>query len=160
MRKRTKTRRIRALKLDRKSTNPKDAIGSNKLPFSLVPSSMRAFCALGMLEGACKYGRYNYRALGVQASIYYDALNRHIESWWNGEDTDPKTGIPHLASALSCIAIILDAGVSKKLTDDRPPQQRTGELIRLFNSEVPRIKRMFKKHKPYQYTIADSRRVA
>lgn len=138
-----------------KPTNPKDAIGSDKLPFGLVPSTIRTFAALGMLEGACKYGRYNFRAVGVRASIYYDALQRHIESWWNGEDCDPNTGIPHMASALSCIAILLDAGVIGKLTDDRPPKAPIGDLIRSMNAEVPRIKEMFKDCNPKQYTIED-----
>jgi len=141
---------------DSKATNPKDSIGSTKLTPSLVPSTMVAFASLGMLEGACKYGRYNYRIAGVRASIYHDALWRHIAAWWNGEDFDPESGIPHLASALSCIAIILDADVLGMLTDDRPPTAPTGDLIRRLNQEVPRIKELFAEYDPQQYTIDDT----
>jgi len=138
-----------------KNTNPKDAIGSTKLPFHLVPSALRIFAAIGLLEGACKYGGHNYRAMGVRASIYYDAIQRHLESYWNGEDADPDTGIPHLASVAAGLAILLDAMVNDKLTDDRPPRAPVGALIRELNKEVPRIKELFKEHSPKHFTIKD-----
>lgn len=44
-----------------KSTNPKDIIGSDKLPLHLVPFSAIAYECLAYLEGALKYGRANWR---------------------------------------------------------------------------------------------------
>ena len=35
-----------------KPTNPKDIIGSNKVPMSMVPETALAYAALGLLEGA------------------------------------------------------------------------------------------------------------
>lgn len=140
-----------------KPTNPKDAIGSDKLPLGLVPSSLIAFTSLAFLEGASKYGRYNWRIAGVRASIYNDALARHMAAWWNGEDIDPQTGVPHLANAAACIAILIDAGESKALNDDRPPRQPTGAMIRWLAVKVPEIKALFKDHNPKQYTILDSK---
>jgi hypothetical protein len=141
---------------DTKPTNPKDVIGSGKLPLELVPDTMAAYASLSFLEGASKYGRYNWRAAGVRASIYRAAHDRHMMKWWNGEDCDPKTGIPHLASALACIAIILDAGVCGKLTDDRPPRAPIGDLIDRLGDSVGPLKALFASHDPHQYTIADS----
>lgn len=138
------------------SLNPKDAIGLNKLPMGGVPDTLVTYAALAFLEGAAKYGRFNWRIAGVRASIYHDALRRHIASWWNGETVDPATGIPHLANALACIGIILDAEVAGKLTDDRPPAVALGEKIRQLATEIPRIKALFADHNPPQYTIADS----
>lgn len=140
-----------------KATNPKDAIGSGKLPIGLVPDSAIALESLAFLEGATKYGRYNWRAAGVRASIYHDALRRHLAAWWNGEDADPATGIPHLASVRACAAILIDAAVIDKLTDDRPPRaELVGELQRALADEVPRIRELYPDANPHQYTIADS----
>lgn len=138
-----------------KDTNPKDVIGSNKLPLSIVPSTLVVFASLGFLEGALKYGRFNWRIAGVRSSIYLDALKRHIAAYENGEDNDPNTGVPHLSNAHACIGIIQDAKVCGKLTDDRAPRAPVGELIRSLEAEVVRLKTLFKEHHPHQYTIDD-----
>ena len=91
------------------TSNPKDRIGATKLPLTLVPDTLSVFAAMAFAEGASKYGAYNWRIGGARASIYIDAMRRHVAKWWNGEDIDPETGIPHLASAVACLSIILDA---------------------------------------------------
>jgi hypothetical protein len=141
---------------DTKLTNPKDVIGSTKLPVHLVPACMDAYAALAFLEGALKYGTANWRVVGVRASIYYSALQRHLQKWWNGEEEDPTTGVPHLASALACIGIILDARQLGKLTDDRPPSTNMGNLISSFDAKVKHLKGLFAEEAPRHYTIADS----
>jgi hypothetical protein len=139
-----------------KDTNPKDAIASNKLPSGLVPDTVKVYASLAWLEGALKYGRYNWRVAGVRASIYHDALERHLMSWWNGEWADPRTQVPHLASVIACAGIILDAKLLGKLTDDRPPANlELVELIRSLEPDVLKLKEMFTEHHPHQYTIAD-----
>lgn len=139
-----------------KDTNPKDAIGSNKLPLSIVPSTLVIYASLGYLEGALKYGKFNWRIAGVRSSIYLDALKRHIADYENGEDCDPNTLVPHLSNALACLGILLDAKVCGKLNDDRAPRAPIGNLIRSLEAEVVRLKLLFKDHHPYQYTIDDS----
>lgn len=139
-----------------KDTNPKDVIAANKLPLSLVPDTMVIYATLAFLEGALKYGRYNWRVAGVRSSIYLDALKRHIADYENGEERDPKTGVHHLANALACIGIILDAKECGKLNDDRPPRANTGDLIRSLEQKVIELKAMFADHHPHQYTISDS----
>jgi hypothetical protein len=142
--------------MDQKPSNPKDVIGQTKLPMGLVPDSMTAYASLAFLEGALKYGRYNWRAAGVRSSVYRDALDRHLSRWWNGEDVDPDTLVPHLASALACIAIILDADLSGKLTDDRPPRQEDlPKLISAMQGNIAHLKERFKDYDPHQYTIED-----
>jgi len=137
--------------------NPKDAISVSKLPTCLVPDSMRVFASLAFLEGALKYGSYNWRVAGIRASVYRSALDRHITKWWNGEDTDPLTGVPHLASALACIAIILDADVSGRLTDDRPPAQLDiSALVDTMQDNIKKLKELYGDIKPQHYTIENS----
>lgn len=141
---------------DTKPSNPKDAIGSSKLPLDLVPDTVIAEVALAYLEGALKYGRFNWRIAGVRASIYRAALLRHLAKWWNGEDRDTTTRVKHLASAIACLGIILDAELCGKLTDDRPPSAPIGSLIDASEEVVLHLKELFKNHNPHQYTIKDS----
>ena len=109
--------------MDTKQTNPKDGAATNRLDLSLFPTSAKAYGALAMTEGHLKYGGFNYRDIGVLASVYYAALNRHMDKWFNGEECDPKTNVPHLASAIACVAVLIDAIEQNNLNDDRPPKQ-------------------------------------
>jgi hypothetical protein len=114
-----------------KSTNPKDAVGTGKVPFSTIPSEVIAELGLVMLEGARKYGRHNYRAAGVRASVYFDAAIRHLTRWWEGEDLDPDSGMPHLIHAMACCTVIRDSQVYDNWVDDRPPKLPDGWLAKL-----------------------------
>lgn len=142
---------------DLKPTNPKDAIGSDKLPMHLVPSSLIANASLAFLEGALKYGKYNWRVAGVRTSIYLDAMQRHIAKFQNGEWHDPITEVPHLASVIACAGIILDAVACNKLIDDRPPQALAiaGDIDGAAD-HVKFLKSLFKDHSPKQYTIEET----
>ncbi|MCK5017623.1 MAG: hypothetical protein KAS32_11205, partial [Candidatus Peribacteraceae bacterium] len=74
--------------------NPKDAIGTMKSPITTIPMPILFELGLAMLEGSRRYGRHNYRAVGVRTSIYVDAAIRHIMTFWEGQDTDPDSGLP------------------------------------------------------------------
>ena len=114
-----------------KDTNPKDAVGIKKVPFSTVSAPVMKKVGLAMLEGARKYGRHNYRAVGVRGSVYYDAFLRHITAWWEGEDIDPASGIHHLGKAMACLAVVRDSMMVGNWTDDRPPRYpNPSELMR------------------------------
>lgn len=141
---------------DLKDTNPKDAIGSTKLPLHLVPDSLKVYAALSFCEGATKYGAFNWRIAGVRASIYKSALERHLAKWWNGEECDPVTGVPHLASVIACAAIILDAKLVDKLTDDRPPRAPLAQLIDGAAETVQHLQKLHQDKHPRHWTIEDS----
>lgn len=138
-----------------KPTNPKDAIGSTKLPVGLVPDVIVAEAAYAFLEGALKYGRFNWRVAGVRASIYNDAMRRHLMAWWNGEDRDPATRVKNLASIIACAGILLDAELCGKLNDDRPPRAPMRKLIYETDAHGKFLRELFAAHTPKQYTIAD-----
>lgn len=110
-----------ALKSNTKDTNPKDAVGVRKAPVSTVSQAVIAEIGLGMLEGARKYGRHNYRVAGVRASVYRDAAWRHLSKWWEGEDIDKDSGLNHIIKALACLTVLRDAMIVDNWIDDRPP---------------------------------------
>jgi len=103
-----------------KPTNPKDSIGSLKPALSTVSCPVLFEMGAAMTEG-CKYGRHNYRVIGVRASVYYDAAMRHIMAWWEGQDTDPDSGLSHITKAMACLMILRDAEIVGNINDDRPP---------------------------------------
>lgn len=104
-----------------KDTNPKDAVGTKKVPISTVPCGPILLAGLAMLEGARKYGRHNYRAAGVRASVYYDAVvGRHIMPWWEGQDIDPDSGLNHIDKAIAGLVVLRDSMLSGNWIDDRP----------------------------------------
>jgi hypothetical protein len=139
-----------------KESNPKDMIGSNKLPLHLWPNTATAMGCLGFLNGMLKYGRSNFRIHGIRASIYYDAAKRHLDAWFEGEECDPDDGVPHLAAALACIAIIVDAQAAGKLNDDRAVEGGYRALVDRLTPHVPRLKALHADKNPYHYTIADT----
>ena len=133
--------------LEVKDTNPKDAIGIRKAPMSTVPGNVIAEIGVAMLEGASKYGRHNYRAAGVRASVYYDAAMRHLISWWEGEDIDPDSGMSHITKLLACMTVLRDAMHQDMWEDDRPPRSkpfyselnvRSGEILDRHTDKNPR----------------------
>lgn len=116
-----------------KDTNPKDAVGVRKSPISTVSAAVMAELGLAMLEGARKYGRHNYRVSGVRASVYWDALFRHLMAWWDfSQDDDPDSGLPHIVKAMACLCVLRDAQHLDNWVDDRPPPLPI-ELLKKFN---------------------------
>lgn len=141
---------------DTKPTNPKDAIGSNKVPMHLWPKTATTLGSMALLEGALKYGRSNWRAVGIRASIYYDAVDRHMSAWFEGEDIDTDSGLPHLAHALASLAIIVDAIAAGKLNDDRMYPGGYRPLMDSLVPEVSRLKAQYAERTPHHYTLTDT----
>lgn len=112
-----------------KATNPKDAVGSNKPPLSTIPPAVLVEIGLALFEGHLKYGGSNWRAMGVRATVYYDACMRHLLSWLGGEDVDPDSGMPHITKAIAGLCILRDAEMNDCLTDDRPPSQEADWMV-------------------------------
>lgn len=107
--------------VDSKDTNPKDLIGSTKPGLFCVPSTSLFHLGEAHRDGARKYGPFNWREGGVRASIYLEAFDRHVAAWKEGEQVAPDSGCHHLAHAMACLSILLDAEACGVLQDDRPP---------------------------------------
>ena len=125
-----------------KPSNPKDVIGSTKPPLSCIPTGPLYEVGAAMLDGSAKYGRHNWRVIGVRSSVYYDAALRHLMKWWEGEELDTDSGCHHLAHAVACCLIVRDAANLGQLTDDRPvpggdPTAGVKELIKQIKERYP-----------------------
>lgn len=101
--------------------NPKDAVGVKKVSFGALSAPVMAEASVVAMLGATKYGRHNWRLTSVSASIYYDAAMRHLVKWFEGEETDPESGVSHLAHVICGLAIVRDAQMRGRMIDDRPP---------------------------------------
>lgn len=65
--------------------------------FSLIPTQALAKVAEHYGVGAEKYAAHQWRQ-GYEWSKSYDALQRHANAFWAGEDNDPETKTPHMAA--------------------------------------------------------------
>ncbi len=109
--------------IEMKPTNPKDIAGSKKAPVnSMMSGAVKAEIGVALLEGALKYGRHNYRQDGVRASVYYDAVGRHLDAYWEGEDIDPESNLHHVTKAIAGLIVLRDCQIRGMCNDDRPPK--------------------------------------
>jgi len=134
-------------------TNPKDGIGATKIPFHLWPEVATIHGSLALLDGALKYGRANFRAIGVRSSIYYDAARRHLNAWFEGENVDPDSGLHHLGHALACIAIVLESEARGNLQDDRNIPGGYRATIDALTAKVSELKEKHKARTPHHYSL-------
>jgi len=122
-----------------KETNPKDVIGMKKAPLSTLSGPVLFEMGLGMLEGARKYGRQNYRVMGVSASVYYDAAMGHLIDWFEGEDIDEDSGLSHVTKALTTLLTLRDSMLMGNWVDDRPVRNPNKLYKKHFNLKAAAI---------------------
>lgn len=123
-----------------KLSNPKDALSIRKWrQFSCIPLSVISEIGVGMLEGARKYGPFNWRQGGARSSVYVDAALGHIMQWQEGEDIDADSGLSHITKAITSLVVLRDAMLQGVLVDDRPPAARLDELRAGLQTVVERI---------------------
>lgn len=112
--------------------NPKDLIGAKKPDLSLVPPAGLLYESQAMMDGAAKYGPYNWRSNPVKMRVYIAAAMRHLQQLLDGEDFDPKSGVHHIGHARACMGILADARETGNLLDDRPLPGPAGDMVRRF----------------------------
>ena len=72
--------------------NPKEAFGRAKATTFFIPALAVFKLGAVMALGARKYGPFNWRKDPVKASTYKEAIVRHLEAWFDGEDADDEIG--------------------------------------------------------------------
>ena len=116
--------------------NPKDAYGEAKVDLSLVPPAASIYMALGFMNGAQKYGPYNWRTKKVKMMVYLAAAKRHIDKVIDGQDLDEESFLPEIGHALASLGIIADAVETGKIIDNRPPKGAAANLLNKWKKPV------------------------
>lgn len=112
--------------------NPKQLYGDKKIPLHRVPPALLIFAAMGLADGARKYGPFNWRETKIETVTYYAATLRHLTAWFDGEDLDPDSGNPHLAHAIASLAILVDALTNEMIIETRPAAGAGPKLMGQF----------------------------
>lgn len=89
-----------------------------KPPISLVPSELVLGAARAFDFGAKKYSSHNWRK-GIPTSKLYDALQRHLLAWNDGEDVADDSKLDHLDHAAACLAMLMTTVKGHREMDDR-----------------------------------------
>lgn len=148
-------------------SNPKDLLGVKKPSLTKIPAIGQLWESLAMMDGAGKYDPYNWRANKVVASIYIDALLRHVKAWFEGERVAEDSGCHHLGHAKACLGILLDAEATGNLIDDRPVTVGDAEKGTLGSAEafaatltevMSKIPAMQERHKAFHASKATSQK--
>lgn len=95
---------------------------TGKVPLELVPLSALEDCARVFGYGREKYAAWNW-AKGMDWSIPYACLLRHMAAWFNGEDNDPESGLPHLGHAMCNLVMLSTFARTYPEGDDRPAER-------------------------------------
>lgn len=95
--------------------------------FSLIPADAMWALAEHYGRGAKKYAEHNWLK-GYSWSWSHDAMQRHLNQWWAGEDNDPETGSSHMIAVAwhaFTLFVFRKRGIG---TDDRVKHDIQGEL--------------------------------
>lgn len=93
---------------------------AGKMRLDLVPASGIMAAADVFGYGAQKYYANSWRTGQMVAwSRTYGSIQRHLLSFWSGEDIDPESGKSHLSHAITQLMILIEHQKINKQGDDR-----------------------------------------
>jgi hypothetical protein len=84
-----------------------------KLQYGLLPPLALRETVKVLTFGAEKYEPDNWKRVPDSHRRYFDAAQRHLWAYKEGEVNDPESGVNHLAHALCCIMFMLDLDEEK-----------------------------------------------
>lgn len=90
-----------------------------KVRLDLIPLSALQDCARVFDYGRQKYAAWNW-AKGMDWSVPYGCLLRHMAAWFDGEENDPESGLPHLGHAMCNLVMLATFARTFAEGDDRP----------------------------------------
>ena len=77
----------------------------------LPPMALKATVDV-LTFGAEKYDPDNWQVVPEAKRRYFDALQRHVWAWKEGESFDPESGLHHLAHAMCCMMFLYEHDVN------------------------------------------------
>jgi hypothetical protein len=82
-----------------------------KLQYGLLPPLALKATVEILTFGAEKYEPDNWKNVPDSKRRYFDAMQRHLWSWKEGEQNDPETSKNHLAHAMCCLMFLYEHDV-------------------------------------------------
>jgi hypothetical protein len=79
-----------------------------KLQYGLLPPLALKATVDVLTFGAEKYEPDNWKHVPDSKRRYFDALQRHVWAWKEGEQIDPESSRHHLAHALCCLMFLYE----------------------------------------------------
>jgi hypothetical protein len=79
-----------------------------KLQYGLLPPAALQATVEILTFGAEKYEPNNWKYVPDSKRRYFDAMQRHVWAWKNGEQNDIESGKHHLAHALCCLMFLYE----------------------------------------------------
>jgi hypothetical protein len=98
-----------------------------KAPIHLIPPSILLHLAEVYAYGARKYAPRNWEK-GMDWSRMYDSAMRHLLAFWEGQDLDDESGLPHIAHAMWNVAGLVYYSDLYRDRDDRPHRRDYEEV--------------------------------
>ena len=86
--------------------------------YDLVPPDALDEIVKALTFGAREYEDRNWEK-GMNWGRYFGACMRHLWAYWCGEETDPDSGLSHLAHAGCCVFFLLAYELRGIGVDDR-----------------------------------------
>ena len=82
-----------------------------KLQYGLIPPLAQKAMVEILTFGAEKYEPDNWKYVPDSKRRYFDAMQRHLWAWKEGEQNDPESGKNHLAHAMCCLMFLYEHDV-------------------------------------------------
>lgn len=81
---------------------------NDKLQYGLLPPLALKATVDVLTFGAQKYEPNNWIHVPESKRRYFDAMQRHVWAWKEGEQYDPESGKHHLAHAMCCLMFLYE----------------------------------------------------
>ena len=88
-----------------------------KLEYGLLPPLALEETVKVLTFGAQKYARDNWQIVPDAKRRYFDAVQRHMWAWKQGEQMDPESGIHHLAHAMCGLMFLYEHDIMYSLNN-------------------------------------------
>jgi hypothetical protein len=97
-----------AIKASQTATEGGRKFDGGKIRYGLLPPLALKATADVLTFGAEKYEPNNWKHVPDSLSRYFDAAQRHMWAFKEGETIDPESGKHHLAHALCCLMFLYE----------------------------------------------------
>lgn len=109
---------IDEIRLSQTATTGGRKFDGNKLEYGLLPPYALEETVRVLTFGAQKYERDNWQRVPDSKRRYFDALQRHVWAWKQGEQIDPESGLHHLAHAMCCLMFLYEHDIMYSVDND------------------------------------------